>query len=300
MKNLLFVFFVFVTSVVAAENYVNETARWKQYQTWYGFGQSSITNTEYYFNGDTTINGIVYYKLWSDVVSNYTTITYDSLGNQIPTTTTNSNSGLAGYFREFNKKFYLIANNNPELMLYNFDVEIGAQIDSISTNSYCGTIHPLLMNVDTVCIGSIGRKRWTISFSTYPAASSFIEGVGPNSGFRASICRNGCPECGYGLNLFTMNGDTLYQGICSIQPNSIIEQQKNEKLVTIINENEILIYANNLKEILVYNNIGQIVSAFTNINSSQLTINTNNLRKGIYFINARVGDEVQRKSVYIR
>jgi hypothetical protein len=43
-----------------------------------------------------------------------------------------------------------------------------------------------------------------------------IEGVGPSSGFFAPVCRNGCPECGYSLQSFTLNGDTLYHGFCEI------------------------------------------------------------------------------------
>jgi hypothetical protein len=43
-----------------------------------------------------------------------------------------------------------------------------------------------------------------------------IEGVGPSSGFFAPVCRIGCPKCVYSLQSFTLNGDTLYQGICEI------------------------------------------------------------------------------------
>jgi hypothetical protein len=50
----------------------------------------------------------------------------------------------------------------------------------------------------------------------YPLAYYIIEGVGPSSGFMAPVCRNGCPECGYTLQSFTLNGDTLYHGNCEI------------------------------------------------------------------------------------
>lgn len=299
MKNSLLTILFLFTLNVFSQNYVNQTARWKQYQSWYGFGQSSLNNTEYYFNGDTTINGIYYYKMWTDLESNFTTYTYDSLGNPVTNTVTNTSTGLAGYFREQNKKFYLIAYSNPEVMLYDFDVAIGDYLDSIATNSYCGLSHPTLINVDTVCIGPIGRKRWGISFSTYPAASFYIEGVGPNSGFRASICRNGCPECGYGLNLFTMNGDTLYHGACSILPNAI-NQLENKLAVKIFSsEDEIQIIGNKLNEIYLYNSVGQIVTIFTNINSSQLSIRTSNLQDGIYFVKIKDGNEIINKPIYI-
>jgi len=300
MNKRLFIICLIFTLKVNAQNYINETARWKQYQSWYGFGQSSLNNTEYYFNGDTTINGIYYYKMWSDLESNFTTYTYDSLGNPVTNTVTNSSTGLAGYFREQNKKFYLIAYANPEVMLYDFDVAIGDYLDSIATNSYCGLSHPVLMNLDTVCIGEIGRKRWGISFSTYPSATFYIEGVGPNSGFRASICRNGCPECGYGLNLFTMNGDTLYNGTCSIFPNDIDEIGRKTKLQIIAFEEELQIEGKDINEIYLFSSVGQIVSVFTNLNSNRLSINTNNLQTGIYFIRAKLKNGIVTKPIYIK
>jgi hypothetical protein len=299
MKNSLLPILLLFTITLYSQNYVNQTARWKQYQSWFGFSASSNNTTEVYFNGDTMINGLQYLKLWNEVISNYTSITYDSLGNQVPVTTTNTSTGFGGYFREENKKFYLIANGNPEILLYDFDVNVGTTLESIATNNYCGINYPSLINVDTVCIGPIVRKRWGISSSSYPAASTYIEGVGPNSGFRASICRNGCPECGYGLNLFTMNGDTLYYGSCSILPNEINQIENKTNVKVIVLENEIQIIGSKLNEIFLYNSVGQLVTIFTNINSSLFSIRTTALQNGIYFVKIKDGNEIIKRSIFV-
>jgi hypothetical protein len=89
-------------------------------------------------------------------------------------------------------------------------------IDSVVSNSICSLNSVYILDHDNLCIGNIGRKRWRVSLSKYPLAMYIIEGVGPSSGFMAPVCRNVCPECGYSLQSFTLNGDTLYQGICEI------------------------------------------------------------------------------------
>ena len=207
---------VLVTNHLSAQNYLNASARWEQSYSHMGFTSSTQCMSTLYFDGDTTVANKQYMKLYANSTCYYSHLEYDSLGNSYMLIDTNITiHALRAGIREIDKKVYVLASSGPEYLQYNFNYDDYALIDSVVAYSVCwGGSAVSLMAHDTVCIGSIARKRWPISPSSYPLAYSLIEGVGPSSGFLAPICRNGCPECGYNLLSFIMNGDTLYHGNC--------------------------------------------------------------------------------------
>lgn len=209
---------LFIFSNSQSQTYLNSTAVWEQVYSYNYFGQTSNhCEIRRYFNGDSVVNTFTYLKLYSHEVCTLVQTQFDSLGNAYYDTTQTDTDVLRGLLRETDRTIWFMNPMGNEFLLYDFRAPDFASVDSMVPQPGCSPFSPpYLVPHDTVCIGPIGRKRWGVSMSTYPLASAIVEGVGPTSGFLAPVCRNGCPECSYSLTRFTMNGDTLYQGTCSI------------------------------------------------------------------------------------
>jgi len=217
MKRFIFLVIILLTAKqIQSQNYLNETARWVQTYSWSGFTANTQCTTTYYFSGDSVLNDTTYMKLFQESLCYYTHTEYDSLWQPYQLIDTSFTTSFHSLIREAEKKIYRRNASYNEYQLYNFALPDTSRIDSVVNGSTCSLNSVYILDHDTVCIGSIGRKRWRVSQSSYPLAMYIIEGVGPSSGFLAPVCRNGCPECGYSLQSFTLNGDTLYQGICEI------------------------------------------------------------------------------------
>jgi hypothetical protein len=154
--------------------------------------------------------------LFKETLCYFTQTQYDSLFQPYQLIDTSFTISFHSLIREADKKIYRRDASFNEYQQYNFGLPDMSPIDSVVSNSVCSLNSVYILDHDTVCIGNIGRKRWRVSQSTFPLAYYIIEGVGPSSGFFAPVCRNGCPECGYTLQSFTLNGDTLYHGFCEI------------------------------------------------------------------------------------
>ena len=213
---ILFVFILLASYQVQCQNYLNETARWVQTYSWSGFTANTQCTTTYYFSGDSVLNDTTYMKLFKETLCYFTQTQYDSLFQPYHLIDTSFTISFHSLIREADKKIYRRDASYNEYQQYNFGLPDMSPIDSVVSNSVCSLNSVYILDHDTVCIGNIGRKRWRVSQSMYPLAYYIIEGVGPSSGFMAPVCRNGCPECGYTLQSFTLNGDTLYHGNCEI------------------------------------------------------------------------------------
>jgi len=296
MKHKLLILFLCLSFVsIHAQTYLNETARWNQTYSWSGFDAHNSCTSVYYIAGDSVINDTSYYKVNLQSLCYYTHTVYDSLGNSSQVTDTNATDGFSILIRETNKQF-IQRNGESENLLYNFELNDFSAIESATPYPSCGIGSVSLMTHDTVCIGSIGRKRWMISMSNYPLANYFIEGVGPSSGFRAPICRNGCPECGYGLTSFVLNGDTLYHGNCSIT--GIEETSELSDFTFQYGMNNLCFQAKNLQWVELYSAAGlrtHIIQAI----AGKVEINTNQLVSGVYIYRAWIDGKMRSGKVVI-
>lgn len=290
---VLFALFHFVfINFCFSQNYLNETARWKQSFYYNGMTNSTYCISDRFFNGDTLIEGKNYFLLFQNEECIFTKYTFDSLGNPIITKDTTNNTIFITFIREENKRIYTRTLSDAEVVRYNFDVPDNSPIDSVvKINGCVSTGSVSILNHDTVCIGNIKRKQWTVSMSQYPLAQKIIEGVGPSSGFLAPVCRNGCPECGYSLLSFTLNGDTLYKGIC------ISTGYNTNKLA------ELTLYPNPFTESLTLK-ASTIIHHYTieNLNGTLLmedmvgkenfVVENINLNSGLYILKLYFDDEV--------
>lgn len=241
-----------------SQSYLNPTARWDQRYAWYGFQASNTCYNTYYINGDTLINDTSYYKIFSEGYCINAHMVYDELGNGSMVEDTSYFDQLYTLLREENRRFYQKQGNNPDYLLYNFELGASGNTTEFTPYPSCGMSSPSFQLQDTVCIGDIARKRWSISFSQYPMATYIIEGVGANSGLLGPVCRNGCPECSYSLLNFTLNGDTLYQGSCSM-PLSLPAAPIQEEVSWQQLPNEILCLSPTDGQLSLYTSDGRLV-----------------------------------------
>lgn len=220
MKLALLSFFAgcFCTQI-QSQNYINETARWEQFTSYYqSFENNYNCSITYFISGDTIANGTTYYRLMRTSDCTYISPNLDSLGNSYIDTSTSNLTVFSRYIREAEQTIYVYdAATNIESWVYRFNliepISIDFAVNTAYTPSGCGSIPELLAH-DTVCIGSIARKRWSLTQGV-SAVQSFIEGVGPGSGLFGPICNTFSPDLGAGLVRFMLNGDTLYSGFCS-------------------------------------------------------------------------------------
>ncbi len=287
---LFVVIFVAMFSDVYAQNFLNQTARWKQRFSYYGMTNSTTCISERHFNGDTTIAGKQYFLLFYSDHCIRTIRTFDSLGNPIVTYDTTDATSFLGFMREENKKIYIRDVLDNEYLQYNFNISENTYVDSIVHNSSCGPLNSVrVLSSDTVCVGNSIRKRWRVSMSTYPLAFYIIEGIGPSSGFLSPVCRNGCPECGYQLLSFSLNGDTLYNANC-LKLGVENDERKDSQSEIFPNpfSNKLSIKSSEVIESIEIKSIlGQTIFS-TAINSMTTEMETNELPEGIYLLKLKI------------
>lgn len=296
MQRILLGILILLCTNLSAQNYLNPTARWVQRFNYYGFTTNTACRSTLFFEGDTTVNNLLYYKLFDSSVCIVTSTQFDSIGEPFQVVDTNISTLFRGFIREESRKIYLMDNSGNESMRYNFGYPNYTSVDLVAPYNTCQPANSVsIMTHDTVCIGNLGRKRWAVSMSQYPLANFIIEGVGPSSGFLAPVCRNGCPECGYELLSFVLNGDTLYQGTCSI-PLSINEH----KSVPIITQTETLfsVKAEGLQNLEVFNINGSLMTSIKYSSNGQIDIPLSSFSTGIYVYRAAIdGIPIQGKFV---
>jgi hypothetical protein len=261
-----------------SQPYLNQSARWVQKTEVTNSGYTTFCNSTLYFVGDSTINSKVYMKL-NEFASCYVLPPdYDSTFNPPDTL---DGTYLRALIREENKAVYILDfTDNTERILYNFGMPDYTSIELVVSNSACQIEDSVLIEThDTVCIGNIKRKRWTISSSLFPIADYLIEGVGPSSGFIEAICGTNCQDCIATLLSFELNGDTLYQGNCTSI--SAISKMDYKHSITQLNK-QLIIEGIGIEQLLIYSSNFQMLVNQNCRKDTKLTIDCSKLPAGIY------------------
>lgn len=232
-----------------------------------------IGNFDYVLSGnDTIINTLSYKKI----------VGYTGLWN----------IQLIGIRQDIpNKKVFGIDGNTlQEILLYNFDVNIGDTI-SFRPLVQCDSIS-IVNSIDSVLVGSSYRKRINLNMNV-----SLIEGIGSTSGLVESNCFEGANLLCY----YTNNADTIFSDDTSpwlCKPNSI-QESEHLKNITIypnpfsnylkINFNSAI---NRTRKIILYNILGE--KQFEHkTNNNELVIDMKNYPIGLYYL--QILDEKQKK-----
>lgn len=247
-------------------------------------------NYNYFANGDTVINSIVYQKLY---ISGENTITFN-VGPPLSPTWTNF-SRLEGFIREnTNKQVYFLSNGGTaENLLYDFNIGLGDSIiiPPISNPSYDSAI---VVGVDSVLICSTMRNRYLLApigiGLLHPLY--WIEGVGSSHGLipryeyfesgASSVCFSDsiCVPCQMVLNTSNLVVREV-NNLARIYPNPTT--------------NESCIYFSRMPiqaEILIMNTLGQIILRQKTDNQQEI-ISFENCDRGFYFVIVKEANEMQ-------
>lgn len=283
---------------LSGQQYLNETARWEQFTSYYQNPTSnSYCDIVYFIEGDSVINGLSYYRLMQASACRYINPNLDSLGNSIIDTTYSNTTAFSRFIRESARKFYSFdLETNSESWVYDFNItEPMPLTEAVSYVSGCSAT-PELLGHDTVCIGSIGRKRWNLTQGV-GAIQSFIEGVGPGSGLFGATCNAFCPECGAGLIRFMLNGDTLYNGSCTIPAGFDLQTENQLPIRAIVQSGVLRFEPSDIESVAIYTTTGQLILRKNRINSA--TIDLEGYAPGIYIYSAATAHGTASGKIYI-
>jgi len=198
-----------IASVSHAQNeYLQNNPVWKM-TSHCAYGYPCITHTtyNYYVDGDTVINSVLYKQVFSKG-----SVTYSWMANPPVSPGCNVNGGYTyvdastNYFvRSAGKQMYISFAGNPEQLLYDFDLDIGDTLPLSYTNAPNNII--VVTNIDSFFTPHGYRKRFHLSGDTW--SQYLIEGVGHSFGLFEPMQ---VPfECGYDeINCFSYDSAAWY------------------------------------------------------------------------------------------
>jgi hypothetical protein len=231
-------------------------------------------NFSQYIAGDTTINSVVYHKLYKSGNAHE----YCSSGNFVNNWTYYNDYVAA--FREdtaMRRVFVLLPAAASECVLYDFTAAVGDTVD------FCDG-EAIVSSIDSILIGNTYRKRFNIVGSPY----SIIEGIGSTSG----LLENLYPfEYSGNLICFIQEGQTTYPDTltsCNLITSIYEGQRFNQELSigpnpfssTTIIRAQFHMQNASLK---VLNCVGETVAEVNSINGLTFSFDRGNLCAGLYF-----------------
>lgn len=283
-KNYFFSLFFSLFSIVCAAQSINYHAFDFQNSIWEEWYYNYIHEREtynYFTDGDTTINNIVYEKLY---ISGKNTITFNT--GPYPPAWYDFNR-LEGYIRENNnKQVYFLRNGwGAESLLYDFNIALGDTIAIPPINVYPLFDRAVVVEIDSIQICSTMRNRYLLEPLGGPLLHPlyWTEGVGSTHGLipryesfesgARDVCFSdgNCPPCALILNIAQTEKETTVD-LATIHPNPTVSssfiQIKKPSVWTKIN---------------VLNNLGQIILT-KEIENQEAIINSEKWSPGIYFV----------------
>jgi hypothetical protein len=240
----------------------------------------------YYVNGDTIINSLVYKKIYKQGQVTYSWMAAPPWGcsgsyNYVDTFPT--------YFmRSVGKKIFLHQYDTTDYLLYDFNLSIGDTLPLSLVNSATDLV---VAEIDSIFTTYGYRKRFRIvdggSTTTY-----LIEGIGHLNGLVEPL--NVVFECGYSLVCFSLN-DTAYFPSIGTTCNLLlgIVSLKDEKPPAVFPnpfDNFTTIYFNPITEfaeLIIFNIEGQIIRTMKDISGGSVKIERGSLSSGFYFYELR-------------
>jgi hypothetical protein len=247
----------------------------------------------YYFNGDTTINSLVYKKVFRKGQG----YRYYSGGGP------NNCSGTFSYIetaprfllRSSGKQIYIVTQGVGEMLLYDFDLQVNDTLPLTYNNSANDVT---VTAIDSFYTSMGYRKRFTLAGYTW--SQYLIEGVGHSNGLIETM--QPPLECGFNLTCFGIADSAFYPvagPTCNI-PVSVRTLNENAGLEIQPNPAKDFISIRyqgyeTIKLISVYNALGAVVLSIPFRNEA--TVDLTSLSKGIYYIKAESSSDVLVKKI---
>ncbi|WP_312768301.1 hypothetical protein [Epilithonimonas sp.] len=181
MKKNLLILLLFTFFNVFSQSYTPLLKEGNKWWVYYREGYCDFCNAQYkasyiFINGETTIDGVVYKKIYSNL---YYINPYGPFGTDVPNT--NNPDVLECLMREdtaAKKVYFLDVNTNTEKLLYDFSAQIG---DVIEDNWRLGSYNNWPLTIDNISYGSVFGKENVKTFIT-GFNYKIYEGIGSQSG----------------------------------------------------------------------------------------------------------------------
>jgi len=246
---------------------------------------------DYTIQGDTTINSLVYKRIYRSFVKT-DTISCDDPGvnSAVP------QSGYAGALRDdeaANKTFFMFPGSNADSLLYDYNLQAGDTLKGFISR-YFSNYTMIVLSVDSVQVGGTYHKRWNFE-GIHNNDSYIIQGIGSSFGLienaytyaldfteRFLVCLTDDNEV-----VFTSDYDSemgcspVIQDVTDAEQNSAIKLFPNPMVESTALRSDVFLKDATL---LIYNQPGRLVSQIEHVSGFNYTIFRSNLTAGMYFL----------------
>ena len=287
----LFLSSIFYFQNVYCQGYFNNNPVWRIESVCAENSPACLSHNDYnyFFNGDTLIDGHLYYKLFKYGHGYYTwndppPIPPYCIGSFI----IGSLTVPFNYIRDSLGLIYLY--NNPELCIYDFNLMIGDTLPMCYGNS-----DQIVLSIDSMIIDHYIRRIFHLSNSG-GQSTEIIEGVGHTYGFLEQLPP--ILECSNTLECFSVN-DTSYYPSTGLQCNSTTSVREFEDaridlfpnpMHSILN---VTCHNKQINFITIIDTFGRVVYS-SRVNSNihgSITLNFSNENFGFYNMIIRTTDQ---------
>lgn len=276
MKKHLFLFAMalLMSASVVAQSFISPDKQWNVF-----ISSFSGCNTEIFkIQGDSIVEGTTYSKIW---------VSYDSLVSL----------QFMGLLREAGNMVYYMQPNLTEGVLYDFNLQVGET--AMVRNYFCyeQDIPVTVVSIDTVEYFGVERRQWLLQSEEF--YDTWVEGIGSLSGPLYTMY-NYCVACPVWELLCYHENDLLlyrmpYATTCYQTSVGIDEPASGTHIFVAPNpvkrgDNFTLKTSGSIGTIKIFNSSGKLVRSFLNTNEPTITISTEELAPGIYFITTTTSD----------
>lgn len=302
MKAIITLFLLILAGSVFAQqiSYLENNPEWR-----ISYGQRISDNCvelwEYveYLDGDTTINGRNYFRVFERGK-----ITEGDIGPD-PNNLCGSNflfNHSRGFIRQEGSKFYYLESPQaPEYLMYDFDLDTG---DTLPITCIMYSEHPIVVaSVDSIFIQNSFRKVYTLQGEGVWVTNKLIEGIGFGSGLLSNFPE---PEFFHTMLCYASDSKTWYPdstSYCELNVSNLrsYEQVTFEVFPNPATDNIFLKLPETLKfpaSLLIYSNTGQLLKEQIIIGSELISIQ--DIPTGIYLLRLTDSRNVPYKTKFIK
>ena len=296
MKKLLTIIVLLFPFFVWSQNYIpipaDSTSEWRVKKTYHFKGDIclQVDDINYYFIGDTLINNLTYSKIYKYGIHYQVPLGPNS--NCDPNVNHFTDVYVGAIRNDTGKVFFKSIYNNPEILLYDFTLNIG---DTLKRPCFGSTTDTnIVVAIDTVTINNRQHRRFFISdgsqsSGTIDSTNYIVEGIGAAIGLVEEPNWEGANE----LLCYAENHIPIFPFGCSCILNVGVEEIGNNQNASI------QLYPNPTKDIItlefhdrvykdlylsIYDLMGRRVKQFKIPNKKlKYNFNLSRFETGLYF-----------------
>ncbi len=238
----------------------------------------------YYTNGDTTFNSLVYKKIFKSGTG-YVWTTQPPPNPCTPNPFSYVDTVPSFFLRSAAKEMFVrMPSDTNEFLLYDFNLSLGDTLPNTFNNF---TNDTYVIGIDSISTPYGYLKKFELSGSSW--SQYLIEGIGHSKGLIEPM--HVPLECGYDLLCFSLNDSAYYPNsgpTCDLAVGLTSKSRSNNSLIfpNPSDGNSIIHFEESIQnaEIIITNFMGQIVTDFHQISGNSFRLNCENFPSGIYWV----------------